>query len=156
MDFTKRRLLENAFFYSQLNCCHLVWMCHNRINNNKVNRLHEGCLPLIYNDKKSFFEDLLEKGGSVSINHKYLRTLALELFEVFKGLSPVIFVKAFPVRQQSKYNKRNYSYFVLRLPKTVNHRLESLSYKRSKFWNSIPSHMKEIDSVNEFKHVIKT
>ena len=75
MDFTKRRLLENAFFYSQLNCCHLVWMCHNRINNNKVNHLHEGCLPLIYNDKKSFFEDLLEKGGSVSINHKYLANI---------------------------------------------------------------------------------
>ena len=37
-----------------------------------------------------------------------------------------------------------------------NHGLESLSYIGAKLWDSIPSHMKEIDSVNEFKHVIKT
>ena len=36
MDFSKRRLLVNAFFYSQLNSCQLVWTCHNRINNNKI------------------------------------------------------------------------------------------------------------------------
>ena len=47
-----RRLLVNAFFYSQFNYCQLVWMCHNRTNNNKMNRLHERCLLLIYNDKK--------------------------------------------------------------------------------------------------------
>ena len=40
--------------------------------------------------------------------------------------------------------------------KTVNHRLESFSCIGSKLRDSIPSHMKEIDSINEFKHVIKT
>ena len=40
--------------------------------------------------------------------------------------------------------------------KTVNHRLKGLSYIGSKLWDSIPSHKKEIDSINEFKHVIKT
>ena len=40
--------------------------------------------------------------------------------------------------------------------KTVNHGLESLSYTGSKLCDSKPSHMKEIDSINEFKHVIKT
>ena len=51
---------------------------------------------------------------------------------------------------------RNYSYFAMPPAKTVNHGLESLSYIGSKLWNSIPSHMKEIDSINEFEHVIKT
>ena len=74
-------------------------MCHNRTNNSKINRLHESCSCLIHNDKKSSFEDLLEKNGSVSIHHRNLRTLAVELFKVFKGLSPVIFAETFPVRQ---------------------------------------------------------
>ena len=75
MGFAKRRLIVNAFFYSQFNYCQLVWMCHNRTNNNKINRLHERCLRLIYNDKKLSFEDLLQKDGSVSIHHRNLRTL---------------------------------------------------------------------------------
>ena len=55
MDFAERRLLVNAFYYSQFNYCQLVWMRHNRTNNNKINRLHERCLRLIYNDKKIIF-----------------------------------------------------------------------------------------------------
>ena len=49
---------------------------------------------------------------------------------------------------------RNYSYFAMPCPKTVNHGLESLSYIGSKLWDSIPSHTKD-NSINEFKHVIK-
>ena len=107
-------------------------MCHNGANNNKINRLHERCLHLIYNNKKSFFKNILENDGSVSIHHRNLRTFAVELFKVFKGLRPVIFAEAFPVRQQSQYNIRNYSYFAMPRAKTVNHVLESLSYKGSK------------------------
>ena len=61
MDFNKKRLAVNAFFMVQFNYCPLIWMCHNRTYNNKIKRLHERCLRLIYNDKRSSFEDLLEK-----------------------------------------------------------------------------------------------
>ena len=79
MDFPKRHLLGNAYLYLQFNYCQLVWMCQNRANNNKINRLHERRLCLIYNDKKSPFKVLVEKDGSVSIHHRNLRTLAAEL-----------------------------------------------------------------------------
>ena len=52
MNFEKKRLLVNAYFYSQFNYCQLVWMCHNQIKNSKINRLLERCLRLIYNEKK--------------------------------------------------------------------------------------------------------
>ena len=58
----------NAFFKSQFNYCSLSWMYHTRRNNNKIDRLHERRLRIIYNDKRSSFEALLEKDGSVSIH----------------------------------------------------------------------------------------
>ena len=75
MDFAKRHLLLNTFFYSQFNYCPLVWMCHNRTN--KISRLHGRYLRLIYSDQKLSFEDLLEKNGSVFIHHRNLRTLGV-------------------------------------------------------------------------------
>ena len=51
MGFTKKRTLVNAFFLSQFNYCNLVWVCYNRTLNDKINRLHERCLRLIFNDK---------------------------------------------------------------------------------------------------------
>ena len=91
-----------------------------------------------------------EEDGSFTIHHRNLRTLAVEFFKVFKGLGLVIFAEAFPVRQQSQYNMRNYSYFAMSCAKTVNYGSESLSYIGSKLWDSISSHMKDMDNINEF------
>ena len=88
MDLNKKKLLLNAFFMSQFNYCQLVWMCHNRTKNNKINRLHERCLHLIYNDKKFSFEEFLEIDSSVSIQDRSLRSLASEMYKIYHGISP--------------------------------------------------------------------
>ena len=67
-DLSKRKFLMNAFSNSQFSCCLLVWMCHSRALNNKINRLHERYLRLIYNDKELTFEKRLEKGDFVLIH----------------------------------------------------------------------------------------
>ena len=51
MSLSKTRSLMNAFFSSQFNYRRLIWMCHSRENNNKINRLYERYLRTIYNDK---------------------------------------------------------------------------------------------------------
>ena len=107
-----------TFLYSQYNYCQLVWIYHNRTNNNKTNHLHERCFCLICNDRKSYFENLLEKDGSVSIIHQAnLGILVVEFFKVFKVLSPVIIKKAFSVRQLIQYSMRKYSYSLCLIPK---------------------------------------
>ena len=65
MDPLKRRLLVNTFFTSQFNYCPLIWMFHSRKLNNKINRLHQRCLRLIYSDRDSSYEELLDKDNSV-------------------------------------------------------------------------------------------
>ena len=37
MNIYKRKLIMNAFFTAQFNYCPLIWMCHSRENNRKIN-----------------------------------------------------------------------------------------------------------------------
>ena len=64
-------------------------VCHNPTNNREINRLRERCLRIICNDKQSSFIELLEKDNSAFIHQKNLQSLAIEMFKVSIGLSPV-------------------------------------------------------------------
>ena len=65
-------------------------MCHNRMTNRKINRVHERCLPIIYNDKQSSFKMLSEKDSSVSVHDRNLQCLSNEMCKVSNGLSPPV------------------------------------------------------------------
>ena len=79
----------NAFFNSQFNYCPVIWTCHSRALN-KINRLHEQCLHIIYYDKTSTFKELLEKDNSVSIYYRNLEALGIEMYKVGNGMAPEI------------------------------------------------------------------
>ena len=57
----KLRVIMKAFIMSQFSYCPLVWMCHSRTLNNKINKLHERALRLVFNDRQSTFEELIDK-----------------------------------------------------------------------------------------------
>ena len=63
MPLEKRRIMLKTFIESQSNYCPLIWMFHSRTINNKINRLHERALRIVYSDLKSSFEGLLMKGN---------------------------------------------------------------------------------------------
>ena len=95
-----------ALFNSQFNYCPLIWMCHSCENNNKINRLHERCLRIIYNDKRSSFNALLEKDGSVSIHERNIKILAIEMFKVGKNIAPPSMHEIFKLKDQHQNNLR--------------------------------------------------
>ena len=84
MEIAKKRILMKAFFTSQFSYCPLVWMCHSRTNNNKIKRLHERCLRIVYNDKQPSSNKLLKKDGSVSIHTRNIQILAPEMYKLVK------------------------------------------------------------------------
>ena len=81
MKLGKRRMLMNVFFISQFNYCPVIWMCHSRTLNNKINRLYERCLCIIYNDKTLTFKELLEKDSFVFIRYRNIQALAIEMYK---------------------------------------------------------------------------
>ena len=155
MDFNKKRSAVNAFSVAQFNYCPLIWMCHNRTYSNKINRLHEKCLRLIYNKKRSSFEDLLEKDNSVSINHKNLQALPIEMFKVQTKTSPEIMQEVFQIKEQGNYNLQNQTDFVTPQVKSVNHDLESVRFLGPKIWENLPNDFKIKESADNFKTAIK-
>ena len=73
-SFCWSNLKENfiqCLFQSQFSYCPLVWMCHSRTLNNKINRLYQKCLRLIYNVKTLNISWTFKVDCSVSI---YLKT----------------------------------------------------------------------------------
>ena len=57
---------------------------------------------LIYSDRKSSFEELLEKDNSVPIPHTNLRILAIEMYKIYMGSSKELMSKIFPLRQENE------------------------------------------------------
>ena len=145
----------NAFFDSQFNYCPLIWMFHSRNLNNKINRLHELCLWVIYNDKTSSFKQLLENDNSVSKHHRNIQTLATEMYKVTNGLSPEIMNEIFQIREESRYNL-SYTYqFTIPPIHSVYNGSKSISYMCPKIWELIPPAFKQINSLSGFKNAIK-
>ena len=83
MNLQKKNLM-NAFFNAQFNYCPLIWMLHSRQNNNKIKLIYERCLRLFHNNKLYWYEEL----GSVSIHHKNIQILSIEMFQIKHGQSP--------------------------------------------------------------------
>ena len=151
----KRRTLRNAFFKSQFNYYTLIWMCCNRSLNNKIDRLHERSLQIVYSDRTSDFSELLEKDGSVSIHCQNIRQLATEMFKVSKGLCPDIVKGLFQFRNEIPYNLRQRSQFHIPPVRTVFSGIESIKFLGRKVWELIPDEMKELENLWEFKRTIK-
>ena len=72
----KLRTIMKAFVTSQFGYCPLVWMFHGRKNNNRINKIQERALRLIYKEDDSSFTDLLKRDSSVTIHERNLQFLA--------------------------------------------------------------------------------
>ena len=68
-------------------------------------------MRVIYNDKQSSFVRLLEKDNFVSVHQRNLQVLAIEMFRVGIGLSPVLMNDIFKLRGEQTYNLRKLSQF---------------------------------------------
>ena len=70
-------------------------MNHSRTLNNRINRIQERALRIVYNDRISKFNELLEKDKYVTIHSRNLQILATELYKVRNGLAPQIMNNVF-------------------------------------------------------------
>ena len=128
-------------FNSQFSYCPLVWMCHSRALNDKINRLRE-CLRLVYNDRQLNFEEFLEKYDSASIYIRNLQILAIEMYRVVNGGSPEIMKEILGIREENGFNVRHQNTFKRPIVNSVYNGTETVSFLVSKIWEFIPTEIK--------------
>ena len=123
----KKKKLMNAFFNSQFSYCRPLcgW----------VNRFHERCLRLIYNDKQLTFEEPLQKDGSISIHIRNLQALAIEMYKAINGSSPEIMKKVFRICEENGYNLKHQNTFKRPIVNSVYNDTETVSFLGPKIWD---------------------
>ena len=129
-------------------------MLHSRSINLKINKIHHRALSIVYRDNNSSFESLLEKSRSVTIHHRNLQLLAVEIFKVLNNLSPIM-SELFEIKDM-KYELRNGGNLQLNLPHTSTYGIESLSYLAANIWTQVSLEIKQCNSLSLFKQKIKT
>ena len=135
MNINQRKRIVRAFISSQFGYCPLAWFfCSQKINN-RINRIQERALRIVYKDYVSTFAQLLEKDSSVSIHIRNLQILATEIF------------KARNVRRDTIFESHRIQ--------TQRYGIESLTYLGPKIWSQVPSDIKESHSLAVTKNKIK-
>ena len=112
---------------------------------NRINKLHERYLRVIYNGKNSAFQKLLDKGKSASINNRILQVHATETYKL-KGLSLKVFANTFTSRNQLNYKLHHIICLDMPLVNSVYNGTESTTFLGPKVWELVPEVMKQIET----------
>ena len=145
----KLRLIMKTFIESQFNYCPLIWMCHSRDLNQKINKLHERALRVVYKNSDLTFEGLLEKDKSFTIHERNLQRLATEMYKVKHNLSPK------PIQAIFTPALRGSNEWVLPKVQKVNTGLETIRYRGPITWSLVPKEIQNCNSLSAFKNKIK-
>ena len=154
MSEDKLKLIMKTFIESQFNYCPLLWMFCSRTLNNKINKLHERALRVVYKNDDLTFQQLLEKDNSITIHDRNLQKLAIEMYKAKHKISPV------PVQQLFRHkgnihNLRNDREWEVPKVRTVNNGIETIRYRGPKTWDLLPNDIKESKSLAEFQRKIR-
>ena len=129
-------------------------MFHSRELNNKINRLQERALRLIYNDFNSSFQQLLDIDNSFTIHDQNIQSLIIEMYKVVNHFSTKTFTDLFTKKEPSS-QLRSKSDFTIPRIRTELYGKNTVRYLGPVLWNKVPSDMKQINSLNSFKKSIR-
>ena len=101
------------------------------------------------------FEDLLKKSNSVSIHHRNLQHIAIEIYKALNGLSTTLISELFKIKVR-KYDFRSGNTVVSNNPHTTKYGLNTISNLAPKIWEKVPYDIKSSESLNLFKNKIKS
>ena len=138
-----------TFIESQFNYFPLLWMCHSRDLNRRINKLHERALKLVYKNEEMTFEELLKMDESFTIHERNLQKLATEMYKVKHDLCPKPFKDLFTPSIRGKHE------WVLPKVVSVNKGQETIRFRGPMTWSLVPKEIRESKTLLLFKERIR-
>ena len=80
-------IIYNSFINSNFNYCPIVWHFCGKKNGDKIEKIQERALRIIYRNYDSLYPELLRDAGSYTMLDKRLRSMLLHVFKSLKGMN---------------------------------------------------------------------
>ena len=150
----KARMLANAFFDSQFNYAHLIWMFAGKTLFNRICKIDHRTFQMVNNEYNKLYEELFQLNNNVSINQRHLKYLALEVFKSLMHLNPEFMWSYFNENLISYELTKGAKVFVPPV-KSFRLGLNSVHFRGSILWNNLPSSIKISQTINKLKAKLK-
>ena len=116
----------------------------------KICKIHFQTLQIVYNNYDKSYHDLLNFSNDVSIHQKHLRFLATEVYKSLMNINPE-FMWEFFNKNPVEYNLREGDIVYLPPARFSCYGINTLAFRGSLLWNSLPSNVKQSHNLEEFK-----
>ena len=155
LNINSRMAIYNSFIMSNFNYCPLVWHFCSQVNNQKLEKIQERALRILFADYNSSYTELLGRAGTTTLLIQRLHLIALTVFKSLHGLNPPCLNDMFTPKQVP-YRMRDSSLLEQSRCRTTTFGLRSISYIGAKLWNDLPSYLKETTYLSDFKMILQT
>ena len=132
---------------STFDYCPAVWMFCGKANSDRLEKLNERALRIVYNDYVSSYDCLLEKSNVLSLSMLRLKYMIIEVYRCVNRLNPEYMNNMFTIKD-TNYSMRDGSIVVQPKFNNTTFGYRSFSYYGAKLWNAIPSDLKTIKPEN--------
>ena len=129
-------------------------MICSRQTNNMINKIQERTLRIVLNDHISDFETMLRNINRITIHHRNIQTLMIELFKIKYDLAPPI-MDFLLNRRTICYNVRDLQEFQSEKKRTVFYGLETMSNRAPQLWAILLEDFKQRNTISLFKSDVR-
>ena len=123
--------------------------------NDKINKLHESALGIVYNDTITSFQELLVEDKTFTIYHQNIQSLAIETYKAVNNL-PGGKLSDFLVRNNHNDKIRCRSEITVPSINTVFKGQNSIILDQYVIWNSVPAELRETNCFLSFQFINKS
>ena len=134
MRKSEKVTIVNSFIYRNFNYCPLVWHFSTCESIRKIEKIEKCCLRIEFDDYDSDYDVLLRKSGKVTMEIKWLRVLAFEIFKTVNNLNPNYKKVIFTPKLHPKVGPND---ILVKHHNTIKYGTKSLKTLGSKIWNQL-------------------